>query len=227
MKKLLLVLAVILFANTANADGFGFCLGPKVGYQATKLSLDKAEINKGFSNHLTVGVFGRINLGNFIIQPELLWFKSGQVFKFDVDPSVSVNQGISIDMNQTVTMSQQNMAFPIFLGYQIDGGLVKVRANVGPVMYFVLSQKQTVDDNGNTQSVSIDNLDAKNMSWGAALDFGIDVWFLTLDVSYSFGLSEYFKSDSINWSIGGESGTFVLDKTKQNVFTVTLGVKFL
>ena len=223
MKKLLLVLAVVLFANVAIAQGFGFCLGPKVGYQATKLSLDKAEINKGFSNHLTIGVFGRINLGNFIIQPELLWFKSGQVFKFQVDPTVSVDEGLNIDMNQTVTMSQQNMAFPILLGYQIDGGLVKVRANVGPVMYFVLSQKQSV----NTESVSVKNLEAKNMTWGAALDFGIDILFLTLDVSYSFGLSEYFKSDSVNWSVGGESGTFVLDKTKQNVFTVTLGVKLL
>ena len=44
MKKLLLVLAVVLFANVARAEGFGFCIGPKIGYQTTKLSLEKAEI---------------------------------------------------------------------------------------------------------------------------------------------------------------------------------------
>ena len=225
MKKLLLVLAVVMFASVARADGFGFCLGPKVGYQTTKLSLDKAEISDGFSNHLTVGVFGRINLGSFIIQPELLWFKSGQVFNVSADPSISMSQGINI--NPTVTLSQQNMAFPIFLGYQLGSGPVNVRANVGPVMYFVLSQKKTIDADGSAVSVDFNNLDAKSMTWGAALNFGIDVLFLSLDVCYSFGLSEYFKNDTVNWSIGGESGTFVIDKTKQNMFTVTLGLKLL
>jgi hypothetical protein len=124
-------------------------------------------------------------------------------------------------------MTQQNLALPIFLGYQIDGGLLKLRANVGPVMYFTLSQKQEVDNEGNTQSVNFDNLDAKGMTWGAALNVGLDVWKLTLDVNYSFGLSSFFKSDDVNWSFGQSSGTIHLDKTKQNVFTITLGLKLL
>lgn len=227
MKKLLLVLAVVLFANVARAEGFGFCIGPKIGYQTTKLSLEKAEIKKGFSDHFTAGVFGRITISNFIIQPELLWFKSGQVFNFDIDPSVNVNQGVNVDLNPSLTMTQQNLAFPIFLGYQIDGGILKLRANVGPVMYFVLSQKQEVDSNGNQESVNFKNLDAKGMTWGAALNVGLDVWKLTLDVNYSFGLSKFFKSDSVDWSFGNSSGSFALDKTKQNVFTITLGLKFL
>lgn len=227
MKKLLLVLAVVIFANVARAEGFGFCIGPKVGYQSTKLSLEKAEIKKGFSDHLTVGVFGRITINNFIIQPELLWFKSGKVFNFDIDPSLNVNNGINVDLNPSLTLTQQNLAFPIFLGYQIDGGLLKLRANVGPVMYFLLNQKQTVDSDGNTQSVDFDNLDAKGMTWGAAFNIGLDVWMFTLDVNYSFGLSKFFKSDDVNWSVGEYSGSIHLDKTKQNVFTITLGLKFL
>ena len=227
MKKLLLVLAVVFFANVARAEGFGFCIGPKVGYQTTKLSLEKAEIKKGFSDHFTVGVFGRITINNFIIQPELLWFKSGKVFNFDIDPSLNVNNGINVDLNPSLTLTQQNLAFPIFLGYQIDGGLLKLRANVGPVMYFLLNQKQTVDSDGNTQSVDFDNLDAKGMTWGAALNIGLDVWMFTIDVNYSFGLSKFFKSDDVNWSVGEYSGSIHLDKTKQNVFTITLGLKFL
>ena len=227
MKKLLLVLAVVFFANVARAEGFGFCIGPKVGYQSTKLSLEKAEIKKGFSDHFTIGVFGRITINNFIIQPELLWFKSGKVFNFDIDPSLNVNNGINVDLNPSLTLTQQNLAFPIFLGYQIDGGLLKLRANVGPVMYFLLNQKQTVDSDGNTQSVDFDNLDAKGMTWGAALNIGLDVWMFTIDVNYSFGLSKFFKSDDVNWSVGEYSGSIHLDKTKQNVFTITLGLKFL
>ena len=228
MKKLLLVLAVVLFANVARAEGFGFCLGPKIGYQTTKLSWEKAEIKKGFSDHFTAGVFGRITIHNFIIQPELLWFKSGQVFDFNIQPGANVNQGsVNVELNPSLTMTQQNLALPIFLGYQIDGGLLKLRANVGPVMYFTLSQKQEVDNEGNTQNVDFDNLDAKGMTWGAALNVGLDVWKLTLDVNYSFGLSSFFKSDDVNWSFGQSSGTIHLDKTKQNVITITLGLKFL
>ncbi len=227
MKKLLLVLSIVLLANVARAEGFGFCLGPKIGYQTTKLSMEKAEIKKGFSEHFTAGVFGRLTIHNFVIQPELLWFKSGQVFNFNMDPSLSVAQGVNVDLNPSLTLTQQNLAVPILLGYQIDGGILKLRANVGPVMYFVLSQKQDVDVNGGTQNVNFENLDAKGMTWGAALNVGLDVWKLTLDVNYSFGLSKFFKSDSVDWSFGNNSGSFALDKTKQNVFTITLGLKFL
>ena len=37
MKKLLLVLAVVLFANVARAEGFGVHLGGKLGYQTAQL----------------------------------------------------------------------------------------------------------------------------------------------------------------------------------------------
>lgn len=228
MKKLLLVLAVVLFANVARAEGFGICIGPKVGYQTAKLSMEKADIKKGFAEHMTIGVFGRFTLENFIIQPELLWFKSGQVFNFNIDPEIGLSQeGVDVGLNPSLTLTQQNLAFPIFLGYQFEVAVLKVRANVGPVMYFVLSQKQEVDSEGNTQSVDMDNLDAKNMTWGAAFDVGVDFWKLTLDINYSFGLSNYFGKDNIDWSFGDKTGSFALDKTKQNIFTVTLGLKLL
>ena len=129
MKKLLLILAVVLFANVARAEGFGLHIGGKLGYQTAKLSIEKADIKSGFSEHFTAGIFGRVTVKNFIIQPELMWFKSSQIFKIE-------NEGI---FNPTLTMSQQNLALPIFLGYQfLDLKLVKLRANVGPVMYFVV-----------------------------------------------------------------------------------------
>lgn len=222
MKKFLLILAVVLFAQMANATGFDFCLGPKIGYQTAALSLKKADIKADFSSHLTAGVFGRLTIKDFIIQPEILWFKTGQVFNFDIDPSVSTS---GVALNPAVTLTKQNLAVPIFLGYQLDGKLVKVRGNVGPVMYFVLSQKQDVDGNG--KSVDVDKLETNNMTWGAALNVGVDVWKLTLDISYSFGLSNMFGTDNVEWSFNHNKGTINLDKTTQNMFTVTLGLKFL
>ena len=227
MKKLLLVLTVVLFATMAKAEGFGFCIGPKIGYQTATLSWNKSDIKAGFAEHFTAGVFGRVTIQNFIIQPELLWFKSGKVFNFDIDPSVNYDNGVNVDVNPSVTLTQQNMALPIFLGYQLTASLINLRANVGPVMYFVLSQKQEVDADGNQQSVSMDNLDTKKMTWGAAFDIGVDFWKLTLDINYSFGLTNYFGSDDVDWKFGDKTGSIKLDKTKQNIFTVTLGLKFL
>ena len=235
MKKFLLILAVVLFAQTAKATGNGycfglsdidFCMGPKVGYQTAALSFKKADIKAGLEQHLTAGLFARLTIKDFIIQPELLWFKSGQVFNLDIDPSVEFQNHVSVDMNPTVTLTQQNLALPIFIGYQIDGDVVRVRGNVGPVMYFVLSQKQRTDTDSGKESVNMDNLDTQNMTWGAALNLGVDVWRLTLDINYSFGLSNFFGTDNVDWSFNGDKGTIKLDKTKQNMFTVTLGFKF-
>lgn len=207
MKKLLLVLAVVLFANVASAEGFGFHLGGKLGYQTANLSYNKADIESGFANHFTAGIFGRVTVKNFIIQPELLWFKSGQVFKLE-------NEGI---LNPTLTMSQQNLALPIFLGYQfLDLKIVKFRANVGPVMYFVVDQTSKCDYDNQELDVA-----ANNMTWGGALNLGIDVLMFSLDINYSFGLSNLVKANDV--TIGGED--FKIDNTKQSIFTVTLGVK--
>ena len=213
MKKLLLVLSVLFIATTASAQGFGFCLGPKVGYQTANLSIDKADIKSGFSEHLTLGVFGRISLGNFQIQPEILWFKSGQVFNLDFsDSSIS-------SLNPKLEMTQQNLAIPIYLGYQfVNFKLLKMRANVGPVMYFVLSQKGECSFGNEDLS-----LKANNMTWGGAVNVGVDVLFFTLDINYSFGLSNLFDKSSM--TISGQE--FVFDDTKQSVFTVTLGMKLL
>lgn len=207
MKKLLLILAVVLFANVARAEGFGFHIGGKLGYQTANLSIAKADIQSGFSEHFTAGIFGRMVVKDFVIQPELLWFKSGQVFKLE-------NNGI---INPELTMTQQNLALPIFVGYQfIDMKLLKLRANVGPVMYFVVDQTNKCDYNN--QSLDVE---ANGMTWGGALNVGIDVLMFTLDINYSFGLTDYVKGKDL--VIGGED--FKLDATKQSIFTVTLGVK--
>ena len=206
MKKLLLVLAVVLFANVANAEGFGFHLGAKLGYQTANLSLQKADIENGFSNHFTAGIFGRVTIKNVLIQPELMWFKSGQVFNLE--------NGV---INPTLTMSQQNLALPIFVGYQfLDLKLVKLRANVGPVMYFVVDQ--TNKCNYNDQAIDID---ANGMTWGGALNVGLDVLMFTLDINYSFGLTNLIDKSDVK-IVGYD---FPIDNTKQSIFTVTLGVK--
>ena len=221
MKKVLLLFAALFMATIANAQ-FDICVGPKVGYQATKLSLDKQSIKSSFKGNMTFGVFGRVTIKKFIVQPELLYFKSGKVFE------VSVIDNFGIDnpaLNPTFTFNQANLALPIFLGYQfLDLDLIKMRANVGPVFYFAVGKTEyssnwTGDDNHKMQESP-----NENMTMGAALNLGVDVWRFTLDINYSLGLTDAFDDELVIPGVG----EFELDdNTKQNIFTVTLGFKLL
>lgn len=222
MKKVLLLFVALFMATIANAQ-FDICVGPKVGYQATKLSLDKQSIKSSFKGNMTFGVFGRVTIKKFIVQPELLYFKSGKVFEVSV-----IDDNFGIDnpaLNPTFTFNQANLALPIFLGYQfLDLDLIKMRANVGPVFYFAVGKTEyssnwTGDDNHKMQESP-----NENMTMGAALNLGVDVWRFTLDINYSLGLTDAFDDELVIPGVG----EFELDDdTKQNIFTVTLGFKLL
>lgn len=222
MKKVLLLFAALFMATIANAQ-FDICVGPKVGYQATKLSLDKQNIKSNFKGNMTFGVFGRVTIKKFIVQPELLYFKSGKVFEVSV---LEDNFGIDNPaLNPTFTINQANLALPIFLGYQfLDLDLIKMRANVGPVFYFAVGKTEYSsnwmgDDNNKMQESP-----NENMTMGAALNLGVDVWRFTLDINYSLGLTDAFDDEI---EIPGIGEFEVDDNTKQNIFTVTLGFKLL
>lgn len=224
MKKLIVLLAVLFSVNVAMAQ-FDFCLGPKIGYQTQSLSYKKADIQKGFKNNFIGGVFARVTISNFIIQPEFLFYKSGKVFNFDVDPTFS-QSGIAV--NPSITLNQTNMSLPIFLGYQIDGKLIKVRGNIGPVIYFTLKQDTEFNENDIPESVNANNVKVKNTTLGAAFNVGVDLWRLTLDINYSLGLSNVIGDDFNLYNIAtGDPINVPIDKTRQNMFTVTLGFKFL
>ncbi|MBE6335455.1 MAG: PorT family protein [Lentimicrobiaceae bacterium] len=225
MKKVLLLFAALFVATIANAQ-FDICVGPKVGYQATKLSLDKQSIKSSFKGNMTFGVFGRVTIKKFIVQPELLYFKSGKVFEVSV---LGDNFGIDNPaLNPTFTINQANLALPIFLGYQfLDLDLIKMRANVGPVFYFAVGGTEYVYPSpiGNGTSYVTNNTSPnEEMTLGAALNLGVDVWRFTLDINYSLGLTDAFDDEI---EIPGVGEFEVDDDTKQNIFTVTLGFKLL
>ncbi len=222
MKKVLLLFAALFMATVVNAQISPITFGPKVGYQTTKLSTNKDLIKSDFKGNMAFGVFARLTIKNVVLQPELLYYKSGKVFK--VNP-VGDNWGIdNLIPNPTLSINQSNLAMPILLGYQfIDIPLIKMRANVGPVFYFTLGKAEYAM-NGENFPITFDEDVTENMTMGAALNLGIDIWKLTLDINYSLGLSDVMD-DEIDVPMVGEID--LGDDTKQNIFTVTLGFKIL
>ena len=221
MKKAFLLLAVLFVAITAKAQ-FDICIGPKVGYQTTKLSTNREIIKSDFKGNMIFGVFGRVTIMKVILQPELLYYKSGKMFEVNV---MGDNWGLNNPIpNPTLSISQSNLAMPIYLGYQfISTPLVKMRANIGPVFYFALGQAQ-YSVNGEDVPIQFNDDVTEEMTIGGAFNVGVDLWRFTLDVSYSLGLDDVVD-DEIKLPLYGE--VELGDDTRQNVFTVTLGFKLL
>lgn len=239
MKKTFLLIAALLMMGSVAFAGGGFdlAIGPKVGYQTAKLSYDRANIKSDFSNHFTVGLFGRVTVGRFYVQPEVLYFKTSNVFDANVVGTGSDNLfNLPTGAEVNLTLNQMNLQVPVMVGVNvIDLDLITLRAQVGPTANFVLKSQtlfdQTYSIDGQTaeleNTTTDENFDPKTIAWGVQAGIGIDVLSrFTLDINYSFGLSKMF--DTLGQTTLGQTFNFGnIDDTKQNLFMVTLGIKLL
>jgi hypothetical protein len=239
MKKTFLLIAAMLMMGSAAFAGGGFdlAIGPKVGYQTSALSYDKAKIKADFSNHFTAGVFGRVTIGRIYVQPEVLYFKTSSIFDASVSGVETESNLFNLPngANVNLTLNQMNLQVPVLVGINIlDTQLITLRAQVGPTANFIL-KSQTLFDKTYTigdQQVELENtttdqnFDTKSIAWGLQAGLGVDVWKFTLDINYNFGLSKMFKTLD-NTTLGETFDFSNIDNTKQNLFMVTVGFKLI
>ncbi len=239
MKKTFLLIAALLMMGSAAFAGGGFdlAIGPKVGYQTARLSYQKADIKSSFSNHFTAGLFGRVTIGRLYVQPEVLYFKTSNIFEGHVTGVESDNLfNLPTGANVNLTLNQMNLQVPVMIGVNIlDLDIVTLRAQAGPTANFVLKSQTLYDktytlngQQGEIENTTTDqDFDTKSISWGVQAGLGVDVLKrITLDINYNFGVSKMF--DALNQTTLGETFDFSnIDNTKQNMFMVTLGIKLL
>ena len=240
MKKTFLFIAVLLMmGSTAFAGGgFDIAIGPKFGYQTASLSYDKADIKAGFSNHFTAGLFGRVTVGRVYVQPEVLYFKTSNVFSASVEGVEDENLfNLPTGAHMNLTLNQMNLQVPLMIGYNIiDLDIIKLRAQVGPTANFLLKSQTMYDQTYTLDGQQYDveetatsdkDFDTKSIAWGVQAGLGVDVLNrITLDVNYNFGLTKMF--DKLDQTPLGETFDFNnLDSKRQNMFIVTVGVKLL
>lgn len=109
-------MAIMFVTVTLNAQ-VGVNVGPKIGYQASKLSFKKTDMKDSFANELNIGVFTRFTFKKILVQPEVLF------------------------SCQNMNQKMNNLAVPVLLGFKlVDYKNFKMRANVGPVAYFTVGK---------------------------------------------------------------------------------------
>jgi len=195
MKKLIILLILLFTA----IDNFGqFSLGPKIGYTTSKLSTDLDSIQESFKSNFQIGVFFRFGK-KLYIQPEIYYATSGGTLKIE-----------GTDLKETIKM--KNLGIPVLVGFKlINAKVVNLRIMAGPAANFILDKTVEFDD---LIEHPIQDSDLKNVAWGMDVGAGVDVFFLTLDIRYEFGLNNIYS--------GADS-----QKIKSNLFVVSLGFKIL
>lgn len=235
-KTFILLAALIVLSGSAFAQNLDLSIGPKVGYQTAKLSYHKADIKNGFSEHFTLGVFARLEIGGFYVQPEVLWFKSSNVFELTNTYENDINIGnveIPTGANVDFTLKEANIQVPILVGYKFNviDGILAIRPQVGPTLNFVIPQKTLFNRSiGSAEPTEINNetFDTKSVAFGLQGGLGVDVFNFTLDINYNFGISKVFGASIINNTEWGQYfDTNNISDAHRNMFMVTLGYKFL
>lgn len=235
MKKSFLLIAMLLvFSGSMFAQDFD--LGVKLGYQTSHLSYKKADIKSDFLNHMTFGLFGRVEIGKFYIEPEVLYYKTGDIFELTAE---NISEGWTLPEEKvTFTLNESNLQVPILFGWKaLDLGVVALRLQAGPTASFTIASQTLFDETfslngsaGETETINEGTnlgLDTKSISWGLQAGIGADILGkITVDINYNFGLSKIFGNLN-NTSLGNYFNFNNIDQTKKNTFLVTVGYKLL
>lgn len=242
MKKALLIIVVfLLFGGAAFAEGDGLkvYIGPKIGYQTSQLSYDKDDIKNSFIDNFTLGAFGRFDFGNLYVQPEVLWFRTSNLFDLSISREKAAALGYNFPNGLQFTMERNamNIQVPVLVGYEVDLRVLTLRTQVGPTANFVIPGKTLIEKtliiNGQPplpEPLKDAEFDTKTISWGIQFGVGVDVFRFTLDVNYNLGITKVFGSDIVTglhpeWVKAIDFSN--IDLSKQHTFMVTLGYRFL
>ncbi|MBL7139016.1 MAG: PorT family protein [Bacteroidales bacterium] len=197
MKRYLILFVLILFSTIVFGQ---FTIGPKVGYNASKLSTSIDTVSSQFKSGFQIGVFVRIGK-RFYLQPELYYTTQGSEFKSNTDIwEQKVNIG-SLDI-------------PLLVGFKLlNTKVVNLRILAGPLASFVVNRSVKVSG---IVTEPIENADINSVNWAIQVGAGLDVLFMTLDVRYQIGLNNLIKQIEN-----------VEANSKNNVWVVSLGFKIM
>lgn len=207
MKRILLIVVVFLAANTAFSQ---FTFGPKIGYNTSKLSVDRSDIKTDLKNSFQFGLFARFGK-KYYLQPELNWLTQGGVFK-NTEEQENLEK-----FDQEIKL--KTVQVPVLIGVKlVNLKIMNLRAHAGPVASFV-TDKEIDSKKLNDYFEPIKQADLKDIIWSAQIGLGVDVLMFTLDIRYNLGLNKVIGDINL------ENGERINFDSRASGFNVSLGWK--
>ena len=218
MKKLFITIALVSCSLSISAQSFSW--GPKIGIAVPSIKVsDVQDVNSGaqalslledvngkVSGH--IGVFARISLLGFYIQPELLVSSSKSEVSFNIPTD---NFNLESVMGE---VKLNKLDIPVLIGKRF---LKVLRVNAGPV--FTLPLNEDISFKNLTTNIEDVKTNYKSATIGAQIGAGLDLTFLTVDVRYELALQSLSEGISIG------NAEFAADQ-RVNQFLIAIGVKF-
>ncbi|MEO8149750.1 MAG: porin family protein [Bacteroidia bacterium] len=195
MKKNLLMLIMFCATGISKAQ---FQFNPQIGITAQSLSNEPDDVDQSARIGYTIGADGRMGK-RFYFQPGMFYGKSSTEYK-TTDEVDTLNQSqIENQLDRTI------FTVKLFGGYHlVDKDGFKLRINAGPSIDFITK----VEDEKDLFEKSDFNLTLLNFK--AAV--GVDIWFLTAELGYGWGITNAFDDRYGN------------EKSKFNQLYLTVGV---
>lgn len=200
MKKIILLAATLMIASVAFSQIPGFTIGPKVGANFSKFTTDQSQIEEQIKNSFYFGAFARFGQ-KLYLQPELLVMNRNGTLK---NSEISGSKG---------TIEVGSIDVPVLVGLRLlNLKAANIRIMAGPVASFAVNKSISLDETWD-DDINFTEDDIKNSNWGLQFGAGVDVLFLTLDLRYEIGLSNFSEIQDFD--------------LKNNMFTIGLGWKIL
>lgn len=197
MKRIILSALFICFGATAFSQVLpSFQFGLKAGTNLSKLSTNNTFSSDNSAGYYA-GIWARIGAAGIHFQPEL--YLSGK------NTTLTSNDAATIGQENKVKFTSLDV--PLLIGTKIGAAGIGVRFNTGPVISFILDDKQSFG----TAAGNVFKGDFKHQAVAWQFGTGVDIGKLGIDLRYEAGLSKM-----------GKSG---YDDAKLNLFTLGLALK--
>jgi len=202
MKKFLILILMISFSMGISAQ-MPFTFGPKIGLNISKLPAQINNVTNLNSSNIygvNAGLFLRINIKKFYIQPEVYFSMKGGKINY-IDSLIQRNKNIKLN----------TIDIPLLFGFKaFDAKLINLRILAGPVLSIPLNKSVSETFN---PSHSINESDFKNSLWAIQAGLGLDLFMFTVDFRYEWGLTKIYNQNNVSF--------------KNNMFYLSLGWKIL
>ncbi|MDN5199875.1 porin family protein [Fulvivirgaceae bacterium BMA10] len=203
-KTIVLALAILLCYSTY---GQVFTLGPKIGISSSEVKIKNNLTNirnKDASFGFHAGLFTRLTIAGFYVQPEALFTSSGGTIEVDGNGGSLTRQAVDLKFNK--------LDVPVMFGTKF---LKIFRLQAGPVVNLLLN----ADAKTNAGDIDIKE-SYKNATVGYQAGVGLDISKLTIDLKYEGNLSSI--GDNLN--LLGQS--FQTDQRNRQLI-LSLGIKLI